>query len=138
MRSLTFSMLFFLAGLMQAHAQLDSARKVIRLDSTVTRVEIESEFPGGGPAWFEFLNKHLKYPKKAWKYEIQGVVVLQFIVDRDGSISDMKALTGDPLLQEAALKALSKSPKWKPATINGRPVRSYKKQPITFRLDPVK
>ncbi|MBN9379771.1 MAG: energy transducer TonB [Chitinophagaceae bacterium] len=138
MKALTFAILLLPAGLLQANAQTDSIRKVIVLDSTVTKVEIESEFPGGGPAWLEFLNKHVRYPKKAWKNGIQGIVVLQFIVDKDGSISDAKALTGDPLLQEAALKVLRESPKWIPATINGRSVKSYKKQPISFKLEPAK
>jgi protein TonB len=110
---------------------------VVVLDSAAlkgAKIEVESEFPGGGPAWLDFLNKHFKYPKKAIKQNIQGTVLLQFIIDKDGSISDARALTGDPLLQEAALKVLSESPHWIPATINGKPVRSYKKQPIVFKL----
>jgi len=134
--------LFLLASLQWVNAQADTEHNKSYSDTgvlrTFTKVEVESEFPGGGPAWLEFLNKHVRYPKKAWKHEIQGTVVLQFIVDKDGSISDASALTGDPILQEAALKVLSKSPKWIPATINGKPVKSYKKQPIMFKLEPVK
>ena len=65
---------------------------------------------------------------------MEDVVVLEFIVNKDGSISDLKALTGDPLLQEAALNAMKESPNWSPAVQNGRFVRSWKKQPIIFRL----
>jgi protein TonB len=102
------------------------------------KVEIESEFPGGSRAWLNFLSSHLTYPKKAVRKRIEGTVVLQFIVDKDGSISDLSALTGDPILAEAALKAMVDSPRWKPAMQNGRLVKSYKKQPIVFRLEPAK
>lgn len=63
-----------------------------------------------------------------------GVVVVQFIVDYEGNVTSFVALTGDPILQEAALKAMKQSPNWIPATQNGRKVRSYKKQPIVFKL----
>jgi protein TonB len=99
------------------------------------KIEIESEFPGGSRAWFNFLNTHLTYPPKAVRKKIEGTVVLQFIVDKDGSISDLSALSGDPILAEAALKAMADSPRWRPATQNGRLVKSYKKQPIVFRLE---
>jgi len=103
-------------------------------DRTFTKVEIESEFPGGSQAWVKFLNSHLVYPSKAVRKKIEGTVLLQFIVDRDGTVTDVHALSGDPLLQEAALDAMAKSPKWTPATQHGKRVRSYKKQPITFHL----
>ncbi len=99
------------------------------------KVEIESEFPGGGKAWFNFLSTHLTYPQKAVRKRIEGTVVLQFIVDKDGTVSDLKALRGEPILAEAALKAMEDSPRWKPAMQNGRLVKSYKKQPIIFRLE---
>ncbi len=102
------------------------------------KVEIESQFPGGPKAWLAFLNSHLEYPKKAARKKIEGTVVLQFIVDKDGRITDLKALSGDPVLEEAALKAMADSPRWTPAIQNGRLVKSYKKQPIVFSLDPPK
>jgi periplasmic protein TonB len=107
-----------------------------RYDGTFWKVEIESEFPGGTTAWLQFLQNHLVYPKKAVRKRIEGTVLLQFIVGKDGSISDVQALSGDPLLVEAALKAMAESPRWTPARQNGRAVKSYKKQPIVFRLVP--
>lgn len=101
---------------------------------TFTKVEIESEFPGGSRAWFQFLNDHLVYPKKAVRKKIQGTVVLQFIVDKQGNVTDLQAISGDPILAEAALKAMADTPKWKPAMQDGRMVKSYKKQPIVFKL----
>ena len=109
---------------------------IIVRDTSKIKVEIESEFPGGTRAWLGFLNDHLVYPKKAVRKKIEGTVVLQFIVDKDGSITDLQAISGDPILREAALKAMADSPKWKPAIQNGRVVKSYKKQPVVFRLTP--
>jgi TonB family protein len=103
-------------------------------DKTFTKVEVEAAFPGGSAAWLNFLNTHLVYPKKAVSKKIEGVVVVQFIVDYEGNVTSFVALTGDPILQEAALKAMKQSPNWIPATQNGRKVRSYKKQPIVFKL----
>lgn len=108
--------------------QIDTSSK------TYTKVEIESEFPGGPKAWFKFLSEHLVYPKKAIRKKIEGTVLLQFIVDKQGNITDLQALSGDPILQEAALKAMAESPKWVPAVQNGRVVKSYKKQPIIFKI----
>lgn len=121
-----FIVLFLLAGLHKAGAQVDTA---------AIKVEIESEFPGGAKGWLAYLNSHLVYPKKAVRKRIEGTVVLQFIVDKDGSVSDLKAIEGDPILVEAALKAMEDTPKWTPAVQNGRKVKSYKKQPIVFRLE---
>lgn len=104
--------------------------------ATFTKVEIESEFPGGAQAWQQFLGANLVYPEKAIKKIIQGTVVLQFIVDKDGSISDLKALSGPDILKQAALAAMQHSPRWIPAVQNDKPVKSYKKQAINFKLVP--
>src|ERR1700761_1832966 len=101
---------------------------------TFAKVEIESEFPGGAKAWLQFLNEHLVYPKKAVRKRIEGTVVLQFIVDKQGNVSDLQVLSGDPILAEAALKAMADTPKWHPAVQHGHFVKSYKKQPIVFKL----
>lgn len=129
--------LFLFVSLQQINAQTDSTQKKIDDDTTRTfiKVEIESEFPGGPTAWLAFLNSHLKYPKKAIRKRIQGTVVLQFIVERDGSLSSISAISGDPILQEAALEVIKESPKWRPAIQDGRRVKSYKKQPIVFRFE---
>lgn len=105
-------------------------------DGIFLKVERESYFPGGSGAWLQYLQQHLVYPRKAVRRQIEGTVVLQFIVNKDGSISDLQAITGDPLLREAALKAMADCPRWVPAEQHGRIVRSYKKQPVVFKLQP--
>lgn len=106
-------------------------------DKTFIKVEQESTYPGGMEAWKRYLNKNFRYPEEAQNIEIQGVVTVQFIVDKDGNVSDVEAINGPEQggLREEAVRVIRKSGKWTPAIQNGRQVKSYKKQPITFRLD---
>jgi len=108
----------------------------IPTDSLIfTRVEIESMFPGGNPAWAEYVTSNLQYPKKAVKKNIEGTVVVQFIVGRDGKVSNISVFRSvHPLLDEEAMRLIRQSPDWTPAVQNGRKVKSYKRQPITFKL----
>lgn len=104
-------------------------------DKTFTKVEIESEYPGGPPAWQRYLNKNFRYPQEAIDNEIQGTVVVQFIVDKEGNVSDVEAVSGPSELRDEAVRVIKKSGKWTPAVQNGRQVKSYKKQPILFKLE---
>ena len=106
-------------------------------DKTFTKVEIESEFPGGAGAWLRYLNKNLRYPDDAVNNEIQGTVIVQFIVDKEGNVSDVTPISGPDNggLREEAVRVIKKSGKWTPAVQNGRQVKSYKKQPIVFKLE---
>jgi protein TonB len=104
-------------------------------DKTFTKVEIESEYPGGAAAWQRYLNRNLRYPQDAIDNEIQGTVVVQFIVDKEGQVSDVESISGPKELRDEAVRVIKKSGKWTPAVQNGRQVKSYKKQPIVFRLE---
>ena len=104
-------------------------------DKTFTKVEIESEYPGGAAAWQRYLNRNLHYPDEAQNNEIQGTVVVQFIVDKEGKVSDVEAISGPNELREEAMRVIRKSGNWTPAVQNGRQVKSYKKQPIVFKLE---
>ncbi|HQD11004.1 MAG TPA: TonB family protein [Flavihumibacter sp.] len=103
-------------------------------DKTFTKVEIESDYPGGMSAWQRYLNKNLRYPQEAQDNEIQGSIVVQFIVDKEGNVSEVEAISGPQELRDEAVRVIKKSGKWTPAVQNGRQVKSYKKQPIVFRL----
>jgi protein TonB len=110
--------------------------KKINDDSVFISVQMESRYPGGDPMWARFLNKNLSnaYPQEAADNGIQGRVVIRFIVDKEGNVSDVQAIEGPKELHEAAMKVIRKSGKWIPAEQNGRKVRSYKNQPIIFSL----
>ncbi|MBO9200474.1 MULTISPECIES: energy transducer TonB [Niastella] len=100
-----------------------------------TKVEMESEYPGGMPAWQRFLKKNLQFSQEGLDNEVQGTVVVQFIVDKDGNVSDVEALSGPQEYRAEAVRVIKKSGKWTPAIQNGRSVKSFKKQPIVFRLE---
>jgi protein TonB len=103
-------------------------------DRIIRKVEIESEYPGGGAAWLRFLKRNLQYPQIAIDNEVQGYVVVMFIVDREGNVSDVQAVSGPDELRAEAVRVIKKSGKWTPAIQNGHPVRSYKKQPVGFQI----
>jgi protein TonB len=104
-------------------------------DKTFTKVEIESDYPGGIAAWARYLTKNLQYPEEAQNNEIQGQVVVKFIVDKEGKVSDVEAISGPNELRDEAVRVIKKSGSWTPAIQNGRKVKSYKSQPINFRLE---
>lgn len=104
------------------------------LHTTHYKVEVESRFPGGSHAWVQYLSENLRYPKKAMKRKIEGTVVVQFIVEKDGRVTDVEASSGDPLLTDEAVRIVKSSPDWIPAKGDGKPLKSYKKQPISFSL----
>jgi protein TonB len=105
-------------------------------DKVFTKVENPAEFPGGQGEWTRYLQKNLRYPDGAIDNGTQGVVRVQFIVDREGNISEVQSLNdpGDGLAEEA-VRIIKKGPKWKPAEQNGRKVIYRHIQAITFRLE---
>jgi protein TonB len=105
------------------------------IDKTFTKVEIESDYPGGFSAWKRFLERNLRFSQEAIDNQIQGTVIVQFIVDREGNVSDVQAISGPPEHYAEAVRVIKKSGKWTPAIQNGRQVKSFKKQPILFRLE---
>jgi len=99
------------------------------------RVEEEASFPGGQQAWMSFLERYLKadVPVKRKAPVGQYLVVVQFIVDQKGELSDIKPLTAHGYgMENELIRVLKKSPRWKPAQMNGRAVKAYRKQPLTF------
>ena len=98
-----------------------------------TKAENKPEFPGGEDGWSTYLSQNLQYPKQALRNKIQGTVVLQFRVDREGNISDIEVISKvDPLLDEEAIRLIKNSPPWTPAIQNGWRVKCFAKQPVTF------
>ena len=98
------------------------------------KVEKESEYPGGMAGWTTYLNNNMRYPPKAMKKNIQGTVIVQFIIDATGNVTDIEAIEGPHMLAEEAVRLIKASGKWIPAQQDGKKVKSYKKQPFVFRL----
>lgn len=104
-------------------------------DEIFTIVEEQPTPDGGMPAFYDFVRKNLKYPSQARRMGIEGKVFVQFVVDKDGTITDVQAIKGIGAgCDEEAIRVLSKHPKWKPGKQRGRPVRVRMVIPITFKL----
>jgi protein TonB len=115
--------------------QVVEAPKVEDENKIFEKVEVEAEFPGGHSAWTRYLQRTLNAnaPVDGGAAEGSYTVVVQFIVDKGGAISDVKALTSHGFgMEEEAIRVIKRGPKWTPAIQNGRNVNAYRKQPITF------
>ena len=99
-------------------------------------VESMPEFPGGQQALFKYLEEEKKYPLIAKENGIQGRVICQFVVNKDGSIVDVVAIrsSGEPSLDKEAIRVIKAMPKWKPGIQRGKPVRVKYTVPVNFRL----
>jgi TonB family protein len=99
--------------------------------------ETSAEFPGGAEAMYKWIADHIKYPEECKAKGIQGRVTLSFVIEVDGSVTNVKALRSpDDRLSQEAIRVVSAMPKWKPATQMDKPVRCNYRLPITFRLPP--
>lgn len=98
-------------------------------------VEQMPTFPGGMSALMQYLSRNIKYPAVAEEIGIQGRVICSFVVERDGSVSDIRiAKSVDPSLDKEAIRVVSAMPKWIPGRQNGQSVRVKYTLPVTFRL----
>ena len=98
-------------------------------------VEQMPSYPGGMSALMQYLSSNIKYPAIAEENGIQGRVICTFVVERDGSITDVRiAKSVDPSLDKEAMRVVSKMPKWIPGKQNGSAVRVKYTLPVTFRL----
>ncbi len=98
-------------------------------------VEEMPSFPGGQGALMAFLSSNIKYPVVAQENGVQGRVIVGFVVERDGSISDVKVMRSvDPSLDREAQRVVKAMPKWKPGKQNGSAVRVKYTVPVVFRL----
>ena len=105
-------------------------------DQTFSVVEQMPEYPGGMRAGLEFMARNLRYPTKAREAGKQGRVIVQFVVRKDGSLSDFKVLCPvDPWLDAEAIRVISTMPKWKPGMQDGKPVSVKFTLPVTFMLE---
>ena len=94
------------------------------------------EFPGGQKALLDYLRFNTHYPKQAYRKGIQGRVVCQFVVKKDGKISKVEVVrsSGDKSLDREAVRVIRSMPKWKPAMYQGKPVSVKYTVPVNFKL----
>jgi periplasmic protein TonB len=139
MKKLLFLLGLFLYTQASVAQQADSANTVV-----FQAVDIDAEFPGGIQAWTSYISKSLqKYNKQFRKEGIKGSVVILFIVDKNGSVTNARVLSckeagvsnclpASSSLAQAGLEIISNSPAWIPASQNGKPVNAYRRQPLTI------
>lgn len=105
-------------------------------DTPFMVVEDMPEFPGGTSALMEYLRKNIKYPSLCRENNIQGKVLISFVVNKDGKIVDTEVVKSvHPSLDKEALRVVSSMPAWKPGMQRGKPVRVRYTVPVNFRLN---
>lgn len=105
-------------------------------DTVMDKCEVMPKFPGGESGMMKFLTENVKYPKEALDKGITGRVLVEFVVERDGSINDVKIMKSvDPILDNEAIRIVKAMPKWEPGTMDGKAVRVKHTLPVTFRLN---
>lgn len=126
---LLFIFLFCTLGV---SAQSNTTSRTERLFDVVEEMPM---FPGGNAALMDFLANNIKYPQVAEENGIQGRVVLTFIVEPDGSLTEVKVVRGvDIALDKEAIRVVKSMPKWIPGKVGGQPVAVKYTLPITFHL----
>ena len=104
-------------------------------DSVYEVAEVIPEFPGGTQALFKFISENLEYPQHAIDGQIEGRVVVQFVVDKTGKVGNIQVVRSiDKLLDQAAIDVVRALPAWKPGMQNGQPVNVRYTLPVSFKL----
>lgn len=107
---------------------------ILQGDTIFTKVDKPPVFPGGMDAFIKYLSKNVRYPEAMRERGVEDKVIARFVVEPDGSISNIKILDGPGYgSSEEAIRVLKKSPKWQPGYNKGKPVRVQFTVPIDFR-----
>lgn len=122
-------------GEFQPSTPVDFHPAVIIVDPALAVVEVMPEYPGGMDAMMKFVAENLKYPEQMQKEKVEGRVLLSFVVEKDGSVTNIEEVQSPhPVLTEEAIRVVKLMPKWKPGKQDGKEVRVQFNLPITFRL----
>lgn len=120
----------------QTHYYNDNGKEIKNPKQPIEPLIKVPEFPGGQNGLAKYLNETVKYPTIAKENRIQGKVICQFVVNKDGSISDIEVVksSGEISLDKEAVRVIKGMPKWKPGTMYGKPVRVKYTAPVNFKL----
>lgn len=106
---------------------------------SLSNQDVQPEYPGGGKALMDYINENIRYPEQLKKDGVQGRVVMSFIVEVDGSISNIETLrSSNEEFEAEAIRVLQGMPKWKPGMHHGEPVNVMLVVPVNFRLSSIK
>ncbi|MBO4332107.1 MAG: energy transducer TonB [Paludibacteraceae bacterium] len=129
---------FAMFGYGYALANTENTPEASEKDSNYVYVRIEQkpQFEGGQQALLDYINKNLVYPKEAIEQKIEGKVLVSFIVNTDGSISDVEVVkSAGKLLDDEALRLVNEMPKWIPASNKGKKFRTKLTLPFNFKFN---
>jgi protein TonB len=131
------TILLFTLFAFTSKAQSDSPKKIqVGGDEIYTELKNPPTFPGGATSFYRFISKNLVYPADSRQKGLQGQVVMAFIIEKDGSLSNFKIISSPAEdMSKEALNTMSTSPKWNPGMLNGIPVRFLFKLPLNFQLN---
>ena len=116
--------------------EIEEPKEEFNDGDTFIFVEHQPDFPGGMAAFYKFIQKKMKYPSQARKMGIEGKVFVQFVVDKDGSLTDINVIRGIGAgCDEEAIRVLKMAPKWNAGKQRGVPVKVRMTLPITFKLN---
>lgn len=119
-----------------AHAQVNNRQDKASQGKIYDQVEQMPTFPGGTQEFFNYFGHEMKYPKDAFEKKISGKVVVDFVVEKDGSISNVKINKSIyPSLDAEAKRVVEAMPKWNPGKQDGKLVRVKFTMPVSFSLD---
>ncbi len=129
------SMFVMLASNVSAKKSITNEESMPKQEMIYDVVEVMPSYPGGTTKLMEFLNNNVMYPKIAQKKGIQGRVVVKFIVEKNGMVTNVETLRQvNPELDNEAIRVVKSMPKWTPGMHNGKAVRVKYCLPISFRL----
>jgi TonB family protein len=127
--------LAFYGDLLCADYHSEATQKNVEQDSVYDKADVMPEFPGGLQGLYEFLAKNVKYPPEAKEKGQEGIVYVNFVIDRDGSIGTVKILKGKyELLNTEAVRVINAMPYWNPGKMRDRNIKVRFTIPITFSL----
>jgi TonB family protein len=139
-----FLFLVLLFSVSVVHSQIQPETELKEIESEITVIEElvypqdweqEAQFPGGTVALLKFIKDNISYPSEAVARKITGKVYLGFIVEKNGSLSNVEVLRGvHPLLDAEAIRLIQSMPNWIPGTLNNEPARTRLRIPISFDL----
>lgn len=130
-----FTAMAVLAVMFIANTNVMAQDKQAKDEQIYDTPETMPEYPGGMEALSSFLSENIVYPDEAQEKGISGRVMVQYVIEKDGSVTEVKVMKGvDPLLDAEAVRVVKAMPKWKPGTVNGKPVRVKYMLPIVFKI----
>lgn len=130
-----FTAMAVLAVMFIANTNVMAQDKQAKDEQIYDTPETMPEYLGGMEALSSFLSENIVYPDEAQEKGISGRVMVQYVIEKDGSVTEVKVMKGvDPLLDAEAVRVVKAMPKWKPGTVNGKPVRVKYMLPIVFKI----